>query len=110
MLSFAAYSSARVQQISPASARTEVQRFPMGRGLQRLSPLFTAFIATRQSLNPITKSNWENAGVEPDVKVEGEKALLEAHLLALRRIVERTADLKWENELRRPIEDLSKGQ
>src|SRR6267154_5691865 len=28
MLSFAAYSSARVQQISPASARTDVQRFP----------------------------------------------------------------------------------
>src|SRR5438552_927057 len=29
MLSFAADSSARVQQISPASARTEVQRFPL---------------------------------------------------------------------------------
>jgi len=34
----------------------------VGRGLQRLSPLFTSFIPTGQSLNPITKSNWENVG------------------------------------------------
>src|SRR6266550_1645915 len=35
MLSFAAYSSARVQQISRASARTEVRGFPLCRRLSR---------------------------------------------------------------------------
>ena len=63
----------------------------MGRGLQRLSPLFTAFIPVGQSLNPVTKANWENSGVEPEIKVPAEKALNEAHLAALRRLAEREA-------------------
>jgi C-terminal processing protease CtpA/Prc len=51
----------------------------MGRGLQRLSPLlFTALVPTGQSINPMTKSNWEKVGVEPDVKVPAEKSLTEA--------------------------------
>ncbi len=82
----------------------------MGRGLQRLSPLFTAFIPTGQSLNPVTKANWENVGVEPDVKVPAEKALVEAHVLALRRLLERERDPSWQNDLRRTIEDLAAGK
>lgn len=77
----------------------------MGRGLQRLSPLFTAFIPTGESLNPVTKTNWENVGVRPDIKVPAEKALAEAHLLTLRKLLEREPDPKWKNELRRAIED-----
>ena len=82
----------------------------MGRGLQRLSPLFTAFIPTGQSLNPITKSNWENVGVEPDVRVPAANALTEAHLLALRKLLEREHDPVWQENLRHSIEDISAGK
>jgi len=82
----------------------------MGGGLQRLSPLFTAFIPTGESINPITKANWENVGVEPDVKVSVEKALVEAHLLALRRLLERERDPSWQENLRRSITELANGK
>jgi len=82
----------------------------MGRGLQRLSPLFTAFIPVGQSLNPVTKTNWENAGVEPEVKVPAEGALIEAHLAALRRLAEREGDPRWQSDLRRAIADLAAGK
>jgi C-terminal processing protease CtpA/Prc len=81
----------------------------IGRGLQRLSPLFTAFIPVGQSLNPVTKTNWENGGVEPEVKVR-EKALIEAHLAALRRLAEREGDPRWQSDLRRAIADLAPGK
>jgi C-terminal processing protease CtpA/Prc len=80
----------------------------MGRGLQRLSPLFTAFIPTGESLNPITKSNWENVGVEPDVEAHAENALDEAHRLALRRLIEQEDDPKWKSYLRQALEKIDK--
>ena len=82
----------------------------MGRGLQRLSPLFTAFIPVGQSLNPVTKTNWENAGVEPEVKVPAEGALIEAHLAALRRLAEREGDPRWQSDLRRAMADVAAGK
>jgi hypothetical protein len=82
----------------------------MGRGLQRLSPLFTAFIPVGQSLNPVTKTNWENSGVEPEVKVPAERALIEAHLAALRRLAERESDPEWQRDLRRAMTDLAAGK
>jgi hypothetical protein len=79
----------------------------MGRGLQRLSPMFTAFIPVGESLNPITKTNWENVGVQPDVKVPAERALTEAHLAALRGLAERESDPVRQNDLRRAIADVA---
>jgi len=79
----------------------------MGRGLQRLSPLFTAFIPVGESINPITRTNWEAVGVEPEIKVPVEKALHEAHLLALRKLLEREHDPAWQENLRRSITGLA---
>ena len=81
----------------------------MGRGLQRLSPLFTAFIPVGESLNPITKTNWEGVGVQPDVKVTAERALTEAHLAALKGLAERESDPTWQNDLRQAIADVAAG-
>ncbi len=82
----------------------------MGRGLQRLSSLFTAFIPTGQSINPITKTNWEGIGVEPDVKVPLERALVEAHLLALRKLLERERDPIWQENFRRSMAEVAAGK
>ncbi|HZW40575.1 MAG TPA: S41 family peptidase [Ignavibacteriaceae bacterium] len=36
---------------------------------------FGIFIPTGRAINPVTNSNWEGTGVEPDIKVESDKAL-----------------------------------
>ena len=37
------------------------------------------------AISPITKTNWEGTGVEPDVKVDAKLALKTAHLDALKK-------------------------
>ena len=39
---------------------------------------FTIYVPFARAINPITKTNWEGTGVEPDVKVSAEDALAEA--------------------------------
>lgn len=52
-------------------------------GQRRLSEHFSAFVPIGRAINPISKTNWEGTGVEPDVKVPKERALHMAQLLAL---------------------------
>ncbi len=61
-------------------------------GLFRLHENFAAFIATGRAINPITKTNWEGVGVEPDVKVAADEALKTAHLDALATLIAATDD------------------
>jgi C-terminal processing protease CtpA/Prc len=42
-----------------------------------------------KSLDPVTKTNWEGTGVEPDVKVAAADALMTAEKLALEKIQEK---------------------
>jgi len=55
----------------------------------RLNEHFSAFIPSGRAINPITKTNWEGVGVEPDIKVPKEQALKTAHIMALNRSIER---------------------
>lgn len=49
---------------------------------------------TGRPINPVTRTNWEGVGVEPDVKVVSEQALTAAHLMALEKQERRlTADM-----------------
>ena len=61
-------------------------------GMVRLADHFAAFVPTGRAVNPITKTNWEGTGVEPDVKVPREQALKTAYILALNKIVANTKD------------------
>ncbi len=65
-------------------------------GMVRLSEHFGAFVPTGRAINPITKTNWEGVGVEPDVKVAKEQALNTAYLMALKKShhAEKDPDLK----------------
>ena len=40
----------------------------------RLNDHFAAFIATGRAINPVSKTNWEGVGVEPDVKTSADEA------------------------------------
>lgn len=54
-------------------------------GFARLHDHFGAFIPSGRAINPISKTNWEGTGVEPDVNVPKKEALQVAYLAALKR-------------------------
>lgn len=56
--------------------------FPVGDG-------FNVFVSTGTPVNPITGTNWEGRGVEPDVDVAAEQALHRAQVIALETILAR---------------------
>ena len=51
-----------------------------------LPQTFSIFVPTGRAVNPITKTNWEGVGVQPDVAVTADKALDMAHYLALKKL------------------------
>jgi hypothetical protein len=59
--------------------------------MRRLDDHFDMFVATGRAINPITKTNWEGTGVEPDIAVPAEEALKTAHLAALRKLLQNAA-------------------
>jgi C-terminal processing protease CtpA/Prc len=69
-------------------------------GMFRINDHFSAFVPDGRAINPITKTNWEGTGVEPDVKVLKELALKTAHALALNKIAEKTPDEQRKKGLR----------
>ena len=54
-------------------------------------PHLEATIPIGRSVNPVSGTNWEGTGVQPDVTVLAEDALARAHALALERLEEITA-------------------
>ena len=77
-------------------------------GTVRLGDHFGVFIPTGRAISPITKTNWEGTGVEPDIKVPKEQALKTAHIMALNKALERTKDEELKNSIRRAIEQNQK--
>jgi C-terminal processing protease CtpA/Prc len=53
----------------------------------RIDPNLVAVIPIGRSINPITKADWEGAGVKPDVAIAADKALAKANALALRKVL-----------------------
>ena len=68
-------------------------------GGHRIDDRFTIGVPFARAINPITKTNWEGVGVEPDVKVSAEDALTTAQDLAAKEIASRRA--KHANETTR---------
>ena len=46
---------------------------------------FTIGVPSGRPINAVTKTDWEGVGVEPDAKVEADRALKTAHLMALEK-------------------------
>lgn len=61
-------------------------------GMVRLSEHYAAFVPIGRAISPITKTNWEGTGVEPDVKAPKEQALKIAYIAALTRSAETIKD------------------
>lgn len=56
-----------------------------------LPSCFSLSLPIGTAINPITGTNWEGTGVQPDVAVPAERALEVAHLMALKAIAENNA-------------------
>jgi hypothetical protein len=53
---------------------------------------FTINVPKGRAINPITNTNWEGVGVEPDIKVPQNKALATAHVKAIEKLIKSTKD------------------
>ncbi len=66
----------------------------------RLSEDFVIGVPFARAINPITKTNWEGVGVQPDVAVPAAQALNTAHLAALKAVLPRTTDARLVAQLK----------
>jgi C-terminal processing protease CtpA/Prc len=60
---------------------------------------FTLFIPVAFSRNPVTGTNFQGKGVQPDIKVSGETAIPQVQLHALEKQIERASDPERKAEL-----------
>jgi len=64
----------------------------------RLNDRFPIGVPFARAINPITKTNWEGAGVKPDVEAPANQALKVAQLAALKKVAKKTQDQQRANE------------
>ncbi len=77
-------------------------------GPSRINAHFAVGIPRGRAINPISKTNWEGTGVEPDVKVPADEALKTAHLAAVNKVVEKTSDQRRKAQLKDLTQTLQK--
>ena len=71
---------------------------------------FYIFIPFAGSRNPITNTNWEGIGIQPDVEVVEADALKTAHLLAFKSLIKKTTDEKWKSNLETLVAKMETGK
>lgn len=54
-----------------------------------VTPHYRVFVPMGRAINPISGTNWEGTGVEPDIAVPQEEALNHAYCLALQTVLEK---------------------
>jgi retinol-binding protein 3 len=78
-------------------------------GTQRLNDHFAVFIPTGRAINPITKTNWEGTGVQPDVAVPADQALKTAHIMAVKDLLAKAKSDEEKQRLKQTLDMLEKG-
>ncbi len=73
---------------------------------RRLTEHFMLFVPSGRPINPVTHTDWERVGVEPDVKTSAKKALRVARRAALEDLEQNETDPDWKRRLALSIEQL----
>ena len=60
-----------------------------------LTDHFMMSLPFARAINPVTKTNWEEVGVDPDIKVSRDKALDTARVMAAEKLAEKEEDPKF---------------
>lgn len=80
-----------------------------GGGSVRVSDHFNMFIPLGRSINPITKTNWEGVGVEPDTLIKSNRALHKAQTIALEYLLKQfNNDANWKGYLSSQLDEIKK--
>jgi retinol-binding protein 3 len=61
-------------------------------GIEQINEHFAVIVPTGRAINPVTGTNWEGVGVEPDLAAPADSALAVAHRTALTKLIEKTKD------------------
>lgn len=69
---------------------------------------FNMFLPVGKAINPITKTNWEGVGVQPDTVTLSKLALHKAHLTALHTVLAATSNQQRRDELQKFIAQVEK--
>ena len=77
-------------------------------GVRRITDHFGIWLPTGRAINPITNTNWEGVGIEPDIVVDSARALDAAHLDALKKVRATTTDQRHREQLDSAIGVLEK--
>jgi C-terminal processing protease CtpA/Prc len=75
---------------------------------RRLNDHFFVMVPFARYISPVTKTNWEGTGVEPDLKVPQAHALKVAQLTALRKLSAGGREAKAAAALKALVESLQK--
>jgi hypothetical protein len=79
-------------------------------GPYRLGDHFYAAMPRGHSINPVTKTNWEGKGIEPDIKVPEKDAMSTAHRIALQHLIEKTTDQQRSSALKQALATVEIGR
>jgi retinol-binding protein 3 len=77
-------------------------------GTRRINEHFLVWVPSGRAINPISKTNWEGTGVEPDLKVPADEALKTAHLAAVNKVAEKITDNRRKDQLKDVAQALQK--
>jgi hypothetical protein len=75
-----------------------------------LNEHFLITIPKERSVNAITKTNWEQVGVEPNLKTDAIKALTKAHQQAVEDIISKTNDPSQKEKLYTTLQNIERNQ
>src|SRR5687767_5790256 len=75
-------------------------------GVRRITDHFGIWLPTGRAINPITKTNWEGAGIAPDIAVDSAGALRAAHLAALERVRASATDARHRAQIEETMKAL----
>ena len=80
-----------------------VQPASLGQGLVLFNP-------TGRAINPITKTNWEHVGVQPDIAVPAADAFKAAYAAALKAVIQKEKDPEERESLEGVLARVEKGE
>lgn len=69
---------------------------------------FAVFIPSGRAINPVTKTNWEGTGVQPDIEVPADQALLVAQKELLKKLLNMASSEKRKDSLKQELNSREK--